>query len=88
MSDLAVKLLSKPTGDFSFHYHTEIFKEKITMAMWHLASLIIFILCLVSNVSAFDGGDAVALILGLIIGIMGICACIGCYARKQRGESF
>ena len=56
--------------------------------MWHLASLIIFILCLVSNVSAFDGGDAVALILGLIIGIMGICACIGCYARKQRGESF
>jgi len=37
----------------------------------------------VRGVSAFDGGDAAALILGLIIGTMGICACVGCYARKR-----
>jgi len=37
------------------------------------------------QVSAFDGGDAAALIIGLILGIMGICACLGAYARRQQG---
>ena len=41
--------------------------------------------CLFEQVSAFDGGDAAALIIGLIIGIMGICACLGAYARRQQG---
>ena len=41
--------------------------------------------CLVERVSAFDGGDAAALIIGLILGIMGICACLGVYARRQQG---
>lgn len=40
---------------------------------------------LFEQVSAFDGGDAAALIIGLIIGIMGICACLGAYARRQQG---
>ena len=39
----------------------------------------------VDPVAAFDGGDAVALIIGLVIGIMCICACVGAYARKQGG---
>ena len=41
--------------------------------------------CLFNEVSAFDGGDAAALIIGLILGIMGICACLGAYARRQQG---
>lgn len=35
------------------------------------------------GVLAFDGGDALALILGLVIGILGICACLGAYARRR-----
>lgn len=31
----------------------------------------------------FDFGDTVALILGLFIGIIGVLACIGAYARKK-----
>ena len=38
------------------------------------------------TVEAFDGGDATALILGLMIGILGICACLGVYARKRSGQ--
>ncbi|CAF0717527.1 unnamed protein product [Brachionus calyciflorus] len=37
------------------------------------------------STQAFDGGDAIALILGLVLGIVGIFACIGCYARKRSG---
>ena len=33
-------------------------------------------------VVAFDGGDTGALIIGLIISIFGIFACLGAYARK------
>ncbi len=28
-------------------------------------------------------GDVIALILGLVLGILGICACIGKYARSR-----
>ena len=45
-----------------------------------------FILSLfIPSVSAFDGGDIAALILGLFIGTLAICACIGVYARKRGG---
>lgn len=47
-----------------------------------ISFLLLFIL---NGVSAFDGGDAIALILGLVIGIVGIFACLGCYARKRSG---
>lgn len=46
----------------------------------------LILVCLFQSVNAFDGGDAVALVLGLIIGIIGIFACIGCYARKKAGQ--
>lgn len=46
----------------------------------------IVLACLFDQVSAFDGGDAAALIIGLIVGIMGICACLGAYARRQQGS--
>ncbi len=44
-------------------------------------SFILLFLC--SKASAFDGGDAIALILGLLIGLLGICACIGAYAKRK-----
>ena len=43
------------------------------------------LLFLIGSSEAFDGGDAIALILGLVLGIAGIFACIGCYARKRSG---
>ena len=33
----------------------------------------------------FDFGDALALMFGMVIGIVGICACLGCYARRRAG---
>lgn len=46
---------------------------------------LIFFASVLQPVAAFDGGDTAALIIGLIIGIMGICACVGAYARRQPG---
>lgn len=40
---------------------------------------------LIPGVAAFDAGDAIALVLGLVLGILGICACLGYYARKRAG---
>ena len=42
-----------------------------------------FALCCGCVDASFDGGDAAALIIGLIIGILGICACLGAYSRKR-----
>lgn len=53
------------------------------MAVFQLVFLLIC--TLIPGVSAFDAGDAIALVLGLIIGILGICACLGYYARKRAG---
>eukprot|EP00045_Choanoeca_perplexa_P019446 m.2883 g.2883 ORF g.2883 m.2883 type:complete len:58 (-) comp4163_c0_seq1:104-277(-) len=47
-------------------------------------ALIVAILCLVPSVEAkMTAGDVVALLLGLTLGILGICACIGKYARSR-----
>ncbi|CAL1287308.1 unnamed protein product [Larinioides sclopetarius] len=40
------------------------------------------------SASNFDAGDALALVLGLVIGILSICACLGCYARKRSGTQY
>lgn len=37
----------------------------------------------VSASNDFDFGDTLALILGLIIGIIGFFACMGAYARRR-----
>lgn len=41
-----------------------------------------------ADASGMDFADALALILGLIIGTIGILACIGRYARRLRAEQF
>lgn len=33
---------------------------------------------------ALDGGDAVALLLGLAISTVGLCACLGWYSRRRQ----
>lgn len=57
--------------------------------MFRLTYLLLVIITLLGlfcdTVEAFDGGDAAALIIGLIIGILGICACLGAYSRKRSG---
>ncbi|XP_053114117.1 small integral membrane protein 30 [Hemicordylus capensis] len=37
-------------------------------------------------VEALDAGDALALLLGLFLSCIGLCACVGLYARKRNGE--
>jgi len=54
-----------------------------TVIIHRIISFMLLFVC--GSVSAFDGGDAIALILGLALGIVGIFACIGCYARKRGG---
>ncbi|XP_072309973.1 small integral membrane protein 30, partial [Eucyclogobius newberryi] len=41
-------------------------------------------LCLiVPAVEAYDAGDAIALLLGSVLTGVGLCACLGWYARKR-----
>ena len=47
--------------------------------------ILLFFIC--QPVFAFDGGDAAALVIGLVLGILGICACLGAYARKRAGTN-
>ncbi len=52
-----------------------------------LSRVLAFILLFVCHgVSAFDAGDTIALLLGLFLGILGIFACLGCYARRRNGS--
>ena len=54
-----------------------------TMERALLFVLVTLLAALVPTVSAFDAGDAIALVLGLVIGILGIFACLGYYARRK-----
>ncbi|XP_029100650.1 small integral membrane protein 30-like [Monodon monoceros] len=49
--------------------------------------LVLFSLFLVLPVvEAVEAGDAIALLLGVVLSITGICACLGVYARKRNGR--
>ena len=64
---------------------TTVVTSKMAYGGVYPAFLAIILAGLFDQVAAFDGGDAAALIIGLILGIMGICACLGAYARRQQG---
>ena len=49
-------------------------------------ALILMVLVMVPSVAAMTAGDVIALLVGLILGILGICACIGHYARTRAGH--
>jgi len=57
-----------------------------SMSSYLVLTLVVLLGALAPGVQAFDGGDAVALILGLVIGIFGVCACIGYYARRRDAQ--
>ena len=59
--------------------------ETCEICFWRFVG--VFLLLLFPGVEAFDAGDAIALVLGLVIGILGICACLGAYARKRAGNA-
>ncbi|XP_054983956.1 small integral membrane protein 30-like [Sorex araneus] len=37
-------------------------------------------------VEAVEAGNAIALLLGVVLSITGICACLGAYAHKRNGQ--
>ncbi|XP_036374264.1 small integral membrane protein 30-like [Megalops cyprinoides] len=55
-------------------------KSGVFVMLWLL------FLSFIPTAEAFDGGDAVALLLGTTIMIVGLCACIGWYARRTNGQ--
>ena len=54
-------------------------KAILTIAFYYLCAFII------PGVHGFDGGDAAALVIGLLVAILGFFACLGYYARKKGG---
>ncbi|XP_059834238.1 small integral membrane protein 30-like [Hypanus sabinus] len=60
------------------------------MASWwglqSVRTVLITLLAAVPGAQALDGGDAVALLLGLALSTVGLCACLGWYARRRSGQ--
>ncbi|XP_048357390.1 small integral membrane protein 30 [Sphaerodactylus townsendi] len=52
----------------------------------HLFLVLISFLIGVPAVEALDTGDALAILLGMLLSAIGLCACLGLYARKRNGE--
>lgn len=48
--------------------------------------VLISLLLVLPVVEALDAGDAIALLLGLTVSVVGFCACLGLYARKRNGQ--
>lgn len=46
-------------------------------------SFLFLLFFVIQGVAAFSAMDAIALIIGLFIGIFGLCALIGYYARRR-----
>lgn len=47
------------------------------------AFLLAFVLSLVTPVAAFDAGDAIMLVVGLVFGFVAICAFLGWWSRRS-----
>ncbi|XP_035473584.1 small integral membrane protein 30 [Scophthalmus maximus] len=43
-------------------------------------------LSLIPPAEAYDAGDALALLLGAIVAVVGVCAGLGWYARRRNGR--
>ncbi|XP_030404903.1 small integral membrane protein 30 [Gopherus evgoodei] len=48
--------------------------------------VVISLVLMLPVVEALDSGDAIALLLGVVLTIIGFCACLGLYARKRNGQ--
>ena len=51
--------------------------------MWETTWVLLLLLALAQGASAMDFGDALALVMGFSVSFVGICACLGCYARRR-----
>ncbi|XP_067420065.1 small integral membrane protein 30 [Emydura macquarii macquarii] len=51
-----------------------------------LSLVLISLVIMLPVVEALDAGDAIALLLGIVLSIIGFCACLGLYARKRNGQ--
>uniref|UniRef100_A0A8D0GIX2 Small integral membrane protein 30 n=1 Tax=Sphenodon punctatus TaxID=8508 RepID=A0A8D0GIX2_SPHPU len=47
---------------------------------------LISLLLVLPVAEALDAGDAIALLLGIVLSVIGFCACVGLYARKRNGQ--
>ena len=47
-----------------------------------LVNLFVILSLMSTGVEALDGGDALALMIGVGVFIAGVCTFIGCYSRK------
>lgn len=47
------------------------------------AVICFFFMSVLQPVEAYDGGDAAALLLGMAITVVGLCACLGWYSRRR-----
>ncbi|XP_069375493.1 small integral membrane protein 30 [Paralichthys olivaceus] len=50
------------------------------------AFICLIVLTLVPPAEAYDAGDALALLLGTVLAVVGFCACLGWYARRRNGQ--
>ena len=50
------------------------------------AVICLLVLTLVPPAEAYDAGDALALLLGSVLAVVGFCACLGWYARRRNGQ--
>ncbi|XP_053719484.1 small integral membrane protein 30-like [Synchiropus splendidus] len=48
-----------------------------------VAALCLIFLCGVSPVEAYDAGDVLALLLGTVLTVVGVCVCLGWYSRRR-----
>lgn len=58
----------------------------MTSVSTQLLLVLISLLLVLPVVEAVEAGDAIALLLGVVLSITGICACLGVYARKRNGQ--
>lgn len=58
----------------------------MTSVSTQLFLILTSLLLVLPVVEAVEAGDAIALLLGVVLSITGICACLGVYARKRNGQ--
>ncbi|XP_032762826.1 small integral membrane protein 30 [Rattus rattus] len=51
-----------------------------------LILVLTLLLLILPGVEAVEAGDAIALLLGVVLSVTGICACLGIYARRRNGQ--
>nr|XP_028696672.1 small integral membrane protein 30-like [Macaca mulatta] len=58
----------------------------ITSVSTQLSLVLMSLLLVLPVVEAVEASDAIALLLGVVLSITGICACLQVYARKRNGR--